>query len=160
VCTYFFGFCFSLYALVCLLPAAMLMWPSTPKFLHPVANYERLCTSTRARRRRAFKRLKLTRKKCRQDEVRPQVHFRTLMAAAAVVEEPELDSEEEDGDYVPVDDDEEAHLDDAFEALVGGDDADDPGDQPPAPERLPTVRRAEGWCLCMCMRHTAVLVQI
>jgi len=79
------------------------------------------------------------------------------MAAAAVVEEPQLDSEEEDGDYVPVDDDEEAHLDDAFEALVGGDDADDPGDQIPAPERLPAVRRVAGWLLCMCMRHTAVL---
>jgi hypothetical protein len=47
--------------------------------------------------------------------------------ASAEPKEPELDSEEEDGDYVPVDDDEDAAEDEAYEKLEGGDDPDDPG---------------------------------
>jgi hypothetical protein len=39
----------------------------------------------------------------------------------------ELDSEEEDDEYVPIDDDEDAAEDDKYEALEGGEDPDDPG---------------------------------
>ena len=39
----------------------------------------------------------------------------------------EVDSEEEDDEYVPIDDDEDAAEDDKYEALEGGEDPDDPG---------------------------------
>ena len=49
------------------------------------------------------------------------------MAEAEAPKEPVVDSEEEDGDYVPVDDDEDAAEDELYEALEGGEDPDDPG---------------------------------
>lgn len=57
---------------------------------------------------------------------RPAKLAQVSMADDAAAQ-PDLESEEEDGDYVPVDDDENAAEDDAYEALHGGEDPEDPG---------------------------------